>query len=296
MNAINGDVLDMLAESIDYAEDHLAALVIANDSRAFSAGADLSMILRYIENKEFTAIDDVLKRFQGVMQRIKYAPLPVVCAPYGMVLGGGCEVTMHCSHRHVAAESYIGLVEAGVGLIPAAGGSKELALRSYRLAEQYQCDPMKFLEKAFKTVATAQVSTSGGEAIELGLYPEKNTTLSFSTDCQIQQAKDIALHSASLGYVPPLATDIKVAGEPAFETFKLVLYNMVEGRMVSPYDAVVAEKLAYVLSGGDVRAGSVVDENWFLHLERAVFVELCRQEKTKERIMHMLKTGKPLRN
>ena len=297
MNAIGRDLLVMIHDSVEYVGKHFKALVIANDGVAFSAGADLKMLLGLVESEAYEEIDEVLRQFQGAMQALKFAPFPTVSAPHGMTLGGGCEVTLHTSHRHVAAESYIGLVEAGVGLIPAAGGSKELALRAYSLAEHYKVDAMIFLEKAFKTVAMAEVSGSGAQALSLGLYPDQGTSFTLSRNHQSLEAKQIALLEAERGYRPQMvARKVAVAGSPGWETFKMMLYNMEKGAMISSHDALVAEKLAYVLCGGDVDRGTLVDENWFLDLERKVFIELCKEEKTKHRIQHMLKTGKPLRN
>lgn len=297
MNAIDRDLLVMIQESVEHVGEHFKALVIANDGAAFSAGADLKMLLGLVEAQAYEEIDDVLRQFQGAMQALKFAPFPVVSAPHGMVLGGGCEVTLHTSHRHAAAESYVGLVEAGVGLIPAAGGTKELALRAYLLAEHYHQDPMLFLEKPFKTVAMAQVSSSVQEAVTLGLYPSEGTSFTLSRDHQTLEAKKIALLAVEQGYRPKqVSRNIAVAGSAGWETFKMMLYNMKKGAMISEHDSLVAEKLAYVLCGGDVDRGTRVDENWLLDLERAAFVELCSESRTKGRIAHMLKTGKALRN
>ena len=298
MNSIGRDLLVMIGEAVEYIDQNKGrGLVVANDGRAFSAGADLGMLLELIEKDQFDDVDDVLRLFQGTMQALKFASFPVVSAPHGMTLGGGCEVTLHTAYRHVAGEAYVGLVEAGVGLIPAAGGTKELALRCYALAEHYQKDPMVFLEKVFMTVAEAQVSTSGPQAVTLGLYPEANTSFTLSRDHQCSEAKKIALGASELGYRRKKAKDgIAVAGYPGWETFKMMLYNLEKGDMISAHDSLVAEKLAWVLCGGDLERGTKVDESWFLDLERRAFVALCREVKTRERITHMLKTGKPLRN
>ncbi|MCY4380745.1 MAG: 3-hydroxyacyl-CoA dehydrogenase/enoyl-CoA hydratase family protein, partial [Proteobacteria bacterium] len=297
MNAINVPILSMIDSTMSLAKAQAKAVVIANQGRAFSAGADLKMILGLINEEKFLDLEAILNRFQESMQLLKFSHLPVVAAPHGLTLGGGCEVTLHADHCHLAGETYAGLVEAGVGLIPAAGGSKELALRCYRLAAEYDTDPMIFLDKVFKMVAMAKVSSSAYDAIHMGLYDKACTSVTFSRSHQISEAKSIALMKYRMGYQPPsYANKIKVVGEPGFETFRMMLYNMEQGKMISSHDALVAEKLAFVLSGGDLPRGTEVDEMWFLDLERQAFVDLCREEKTKERIEYMLKNGKPLRN
>ena len=185
----------------------------------------------------------------------------------------------------------------GVGLIPAGGGTKELALRAYELMGLTERgDPMPFLQRAFMLIGMAKTSSSGHEAIEMGLFPA-TTKVSLSRDHLTERAKRLALGLVSEGYVPRSpATCIKVVGDPGIQTFRMMLYNMVEGKQISPYDAVIGEKIATVLCGGEVDSGTVVDEQWFLDLERRVFLELCQQKNTADRIEHMLKTGKPLRN
>jgi 3-hydroxyacyl-CoA dehydrogenase len=204
---------------------------------------------------------------------------------------------LHGSVRLAAGETYAGLVEAGVGLIPAGGGTKELALRAYELMSiAERADPMPFLQRAFMLIGMAKVSSSAHEAVESGLFP-RTTQFTLSKEHQIEQAKQLALSMAKLGYVPKTpAQAIKVPGDPGIQTFRLMLYNMVEGRQISAYDAEIGTKVATVLCGGEVDAGTSVTEQWFLDLERRVFLELCHEKKTEERIEHMLKTGKPLRN
>ena len=299
MNAINSDMLEMIKQAvvITAKTKDAGTLVVANRGKVFSAGADLQMLLGLIQQESYDEIDHMLRQFQEAMQLLKFSVLPTIAAPHGMTLGGGCEVTLHAAHRHVYKETYVGLVEAGVGLVPAAGGCKELALRCYKLASEYGADPMVFLDKVFKTVAMAKVSSSAEEAIKIGLYDKASTTVhqSFSThiDGAIQQGLLLKDHV----YKPPLpAEGVKVAGEAGYESFRMMIYNMKEGKMISDHDALVAEKVAFVLCGGDVPRGTAVDESWFLDLERKVFVELCKEPKTVDRIGHMLKKGKPLRN
>ncbi|MEZ4741823.1 MAG: 3-hydroxyacyl-CoA dehydrogenase/enoyl-CoA hydratase family protein [Bdellovibrionota bacterium] len=297
MNAIDMDVITMLQKSVAIVNDRYLGLVIANEGAAFSAGANLKYLLELIEKKDFTAIDTMLRQFQGAMQLLKYAPFPTISCPFSMTLGGGCEVSLHTSYRIVAGETYAGLVEMGVGLIPAGGGTKELALRSYELASRGEnTDPMSFLQRAFLLIGMAKVSSSGIEAKEMGLYPEQ-TFVSLSKEHQIVKAKGLAYQLAKMGYVTPTPkTAIKVVGDPGIQTFKLMLYNMLEGRQISEHDALIGEKVATVLCGGEVDSGAFVSEQYFLDLERRVFLDLCKEEKTKARIEQMLKTGKPLRN
>lgn len=298
MNAVDADLLSLTQRALAYSSQHFDAMVIGNQGPAFSAGANLKSLLEQIERKDWTGIDQMLRQFQGTMQLIKYAPFPTVACPHGMTLGGGCEITLHASHRVVYSETYTGLVEVGVGLIPGGGGTKELALRAYDLAQQGdKADPFAFIQKNFMLIATGQVSTSGQNAVEMGLYPKSNTQFTLSRDRQISEAKATALNVRRLGFKTPLPrTGIKALGDGSINTLRMALYNMLEGRMISAYDAFVGERVATVLCGGEIDSGTVVDEAWFLDLERRVFVELCQQEKTKERIGYMLANGKALRN
>lgn len=297
MNAINADLLSMIQQSVVMAVEQADVLILANHGKAFSAGADLQMLLQLIRHNKFAEIDQMLQDFQSSMQLLKYSPVVTIAASHGLALGGGCEVTLHTDLRHIYAESYVGLVEAGVGLIPAAGGTKELALRCYKLAAKYQADPMIFLKPIFELVAMAKVSTSAAHAIELGYYEEHTTTIAFDRRGQIEAARALGLAASGRRYSPPQqAAGVQVAGEPGFETFKMMIYNMLEGKMISAHDALVAEKLAFVLCGGDLPQHTKVDEAWFLDLERKVFIELCQEQKTEDRVAYMLKHGKPLRN
>jgi 3-hydroxyacyl-CoA dehydrogenase len=279
------------------ASERFDGLVIGNEGPAFSAGANLKMILEAIRGQKYEDIERLIKEFQGVLQMVKFAPFPTVAAPFNLVLGGGCEVALHTTHRVAAAETYAGLVEMGVGLVPAGGGTKELALRAYQMAGYGEkADPMAFLQRAFLLIGTAKTSSSAFEATEMGLFPW-TTDVCLSTKHILAQAKRKVQSLARDGYVPKVpARDIKVVGDPGIQTFKLALYNMVEGQQITAYDALIGEKVASILCGGAVDGGTLVDEQWFLELERAKFMELCHEPKTVERIESMLKTGKPLRN
>lgn len=297
MNAINNEIVDVLHQSVDKVKKDFKGLVIANEGEVFSAGADLKQILGAIKENRFDAIDQLLRRFQGAMQMIKYASFPSISCPHGLILGGGCEVSLHTSEQILAGDSFAGLVEVGVGLIPGGGGTKELALRAYQNAALGEnADPFPFLQKAFFLIGMARTSSSGLEAIEMGLYGNK-ATVSLAKDFQVIRAKKRILALAENGYQPPIpVTRIKVVGDAGIQTFNMALYNMVQGRQISPYDAIVAEKVATVLCGGEVDGGTLVSEEYLLELERRVFLELCREPKTQERIEYMLKNGKPLRN
>ena len=297
MNALNGKLIQFIQDAVAKVEEKFAGLVVANDGAVFSAGANLMEILESINQKRFDQVDQVIRVFQGTMQLLKYSSFPTVSCPHGLVLGGGLEVALHTSRQLLAGETYAGLVEAGVGLIPGGGGTKELALRSYQAVSVAENgDPMPFLQRAFLLIGMAKTSTSGAEAIEMGLFPQ-GASVSLSKDHQVERAKGMVLEMLNRGYVPPLPQQgVKVVGDPGIQTFKLMLYNMVQGGMISAYDAVIGEKIATILCGGEIDGGQKVDEQHFLDLERRMFVELCQEEKTKARIEAMLKTGKPLRN
>jgi 3-hydroxyacyl-CoA dehydrogenase len=237
----------------------------------------------------------MVANFQATSQRIKYSLVPVVAAVRGLALGGGCEFQMHAARTVVHLESYIGLVEAGVGLLPAGGGLKELAVRASQAAGPGG-DVFALLKPAFEAVAMAKVSASAMEAKELGLL-RPGDVIGFNAYELLHIAKQQALALAESGYRPPLpARRIAVAGDVGIATFKMLLVNMLEGRFISPHDYEIATRIATVLCGGEVDRGSLVDEEWLLKLEREHFVALAQMPKTQERITHMLKTGKPLRN
>jgi 3-hydroxyacyl-CoA dehydrogenase len=298
MNALDSSIIDFTLQAIAKTNDSFQAMIVANEGDAFSAGANLKEVLEIISKKDWKTLDQFIRRFQGAMQLLKFSGFPTVAATHGLVLGGGCEVALHCNHRIVAGETYAGLVEIGVGLLPAGGGTKELALRCYdmmTLADRG--DPSAFLQRAFLLIGMARTSTSGHEAIEMGLFPQATSTISLSKDHAVERAKAQALHMVRCGFVPPTPrNDIKVLGDPGVQTFKMMLYNMQEQRQVSAHDALIAGKIATVLCGGEIDGGLQVSEQYLLDLEREAFVELCQTEKTYARIEGMLKTGSPVRN
>jgi 3-hydroxyacyl-CoA dehydrogenase len=295
MNTVSDAVLDGLQAAIGKAEQDFKGLVIWQQKEPFSAGADLAGALGALQAGKIAEFEAMVANFQATSQRIKYSLVPVVAAVRGLALGGGCEFQMHSARTVASLESYIGLVEAGVGLLPAGGGLKEIAVRASQAAGPGG-DVFAELKRTFETVAMAKVSTSAFEAKELGLLRATDHVV-FNAYEQLYVAKQQVLAVAESGYRPPLpARRIQVAGDVGISTFKMMLVNMLEGRFISEYDYEIATRIATVVCGGEIDRGSLVDEEWLLKLERKHFVELAQQEKTQARIGHMLKTGKPLRN
>lgn len=295
MHTVSDAVIDGVQEAVARAERGFKGLVVWQTKEPFSAGADLSGALGLLQAGKMDAFEAMVANFQNASQAIKYALVPVVTAVRGLALGGGCEFQMHSAKTVAGLESYIGLVEAGVGLLPAGGGLKELAVRASQAAGA-SAPVFDELKKVFETVAMAKVSTSAIEAKELGLLRPQDTVV-FNAHELLHIAKGQAAALADAGYRPPLpARNIRVAGDVGIATFKMLLVNMREGRFISPYDEEIATRIATVLCGGAVDRNSIVDEDWLLALERRHFVELAQQPKTQERVAHMLKTGKPLRN
>jgi len=294
MHTLGAGVVDAVNRAIDEAEKNFKGLVIWQDSEPFSAGADLAGAVALLQSGKIDEFEAFVNRFQHTSMRIKHALVPVVAAIRGLALGGGCEFQMHCARTVAALESYIGLVEAGVGLLPAGGGLKELALRAS--ARAIEGDVFTQLKNAFQTVAMAKVSTSALEAKELGLL-RHNDVVVFHADELLYVAKNEARTLYDSGWRPPLYDrQITVAGDVSTATFKASLVNMLEGRFISEHDMEVANRIADTLCGGQIERGSQVDEQWLLDLERKHFVALAQTPKTQERIVHTLKTGKPLRN
>lgn len=295
MNTVSDAVLQGVLESVGIVESKFKGLVIWQPKEPFSAGADLAGALGALQAGKIAEFEAMVAAFQAASQRVKYSLVPIVAAVRGLALGGGCEFQMHSALTVASLESYIGLVEAGVGLLPAGGGLKEIAVRASQAAGPGG-DVFAELKRTFETVAMARVSASAVEAKELGLLRGTDRVV-FNAFEQLHVARQQVIAMSECGYRPPLpARRIQVAGDVGIATFKMLLVNMLEGRFISEYDYEIATRIATVLCGGEVDRGSLVDEQWLLKLERQHFVELAQQEKTQARIAHMLKTGKPLRN
>jgi len=295
LHTVNDQVLDGLQQAVGIAERDFRGMVLWQAKEPFSAGADLAGALSLLQAGNLGGFEAMVADFQATSQRIKYSLVPVVSAVRGLALGGGCEFQMHGARTVAHLESYIGLVEAGVGLLPAGGGLKELAVRASQAAGPGG-DVFAQLKRVFETVAMAKVGTSAVEAKELGLL-RGDDVVAFNAFELLHIARQQALALAEAGYRPPLpARRIQVAGDVGIATFKMLLVNMLEGRFISEHDYEIATRIATVLCGGEVDRGALVDEDWLLRLEREHFVALARMPKTQERIAHMLKTGKPLRN
>ena len=295
MNAIGADTIAMMNYSVKEVGENFEALVIGNQGENFSVGANIMLLLLGIQEGEWDEIAISVRQFQNANMNLRYSPKPVVVAPQGMALGGGCEVTLHGDRARAAAETYIGLVEVGVGLIPGGGGVKEMVLRAVEDALPDE-DLFPRIKKVSETIATARVSTSAVDAQEIGFLRETDH-ITMSRDRLIEDAKQTALAMVREGYTQPRPrADIPVLGESALSAIKLAVHMMIRGGFISEYDGHVARKLAHIITGGDLSHKTLVSEQYLLDLEREAFVSLCGERKTQERIQHMLKTGKPLRN
>ncbi|SHI82286.1 3-hydroxyacyl-CoA dehydrogenase [Arenibacter nanhaiticus] len=296
MNTIGGDVLAGLNKAIDIAEKDFQGLVVGNQAPNFSVGANIGMIFMMAVEQEYDELNMAIKMFQDTMMRMRYSAIPTIAAPHGMTLGGGCELSLHADMVVAAAETYIGLVEFGVGVIPGGGGSKEMALRAQDTFKKNDVE-LNVLQEYFLTIGMAKVSTSAYEAFDLGILQKGKDIVVVNKDRQIATAKAYAKIMAESGYTQPIKrTDIKVLGKQALGMFMVGTDAMQDSNYISAHDHKIANKLAYVMAGGDLSEPSLVSEQYLLDLEREAFLSLCTERKTLERIQHMLKTGKPLRN
>ncbi|MFD0861540.1 3-hydroxyacyl-CoA dehydrogenase NAD-binding domain-containing protein [Sungkyunkwania multivorans] len=296
MNTIGGGVLQGINKAIDLAEKDFQGLVVGNQAANFSVGANIGMIFMMAVEQEYDELNMAIKMFQDTMMRMRYSAIPTVAAPHGMTLGGGCELSMHADKVVAAAETYIGLVEFGVGVIPGGGGSKEFALRAQDTFRKNDVE-LNVLQEYFLTIGMAKVATSAYEAYDLGILQKGKDVIVVNKDRQIAQAKKHALLMAEAGYTqPPARKDIKVLGKQALGMFLVGTDSMEASHYISEHDKKIANKLAYVMAGGDLSEPTRVSEQYLLDLEREAFLSLCTERKTLERIQHMLKTGKPLRN
>ncbi len=296
MNSIGGDVLNGINTAMDIAEKEYDGVVISNTGQNFSVGANIGMIFMFAVEQEYEELNGAIKYFQDTMMRMRYSSIPTVAAPHQMALGGGCELSMHADKVVAHAETYIGLVEFGVGVIPGGGGSKEMTRRA---AKTYQKDDVELnrLRENFLAIGMAKVAKSAHEAYDLNILEHGKDIVVVSRDRQLAIAKQHARLMADNGYSQPVKTnDIKVLGRQALGAFLVGTDQMKAGRYISEHDQKIANKLAYVMSGGDLSEANYVSEQYLLDLEREAFLSLCGERKTLERLQHMINKGKPLRN
>lgn len=295
MNTIGGEVVEGINKSIDLAEKNFRGLVIGNDGPNFSAGANLALVFMWATNQEFDEIDSAIRTFQKTAMRIRYSSIPVVAAPHGLTLGGGCELTLHADKVQAAAETYIGLVEFGVGLIPGGGGTKEMTLRA---SERYLVGDIELnsYRENFLTIGMAKVSTSAHEAFDMGILKIGHDEISINQNRLIADAKKSVINLSEAGYISPQPKEIKVQGRTTLAMFLTGANAMFRGNYISEHDKKISKKLAFVMSGGDLSAPSFVSEQYLLDLEREAFLSLLGEKKTLERIQSLLTKGKILRN
>jgi len=295
MNTLGSEVVEGIDKAITMAEQDWRGLVIGNQGAQFSAGANLALIFMYAIEQDYDEINFMIKAFQDTMMRVRYSSVPVVVAPHGLTLGGGCEMTMHADQVQAAAETYIGLVEVGVGLIPGGGGTKEL---TKRVADGYTTGDVELndLQEAFMNIATAKVATSAYEAFDMNIL-RRGDNISVNKYRQIADAKDTVLKLADAGYVQePQATNIRVQGKAGLALVAAGVNGMRMGNYISDHDLKIANKIAWVMCGGDLSYPQEVSEQYLLDLEREAFLSLCGEPKTLERIESIINRGKPLRN
>lgn len=295
MNAISGDILAMTHKAIKRAEDEGVGLVIGNQGANFSVGANLMLMAVALAEGAYDDINMLLRAFQKATMAVKYAKVPVVAAPFGMTLGGGAEFCLHADAINASAETYMGLVEIGVGLLPGGGGTKEMSLRAIELAKAYHTDVQPFIIKNFEQIAMARVSTGAAELFDMG-YMRIGDSITMDMDRLIGDAKQKVL-ALAVNYRPKTPVEnLPAPGRGIAAAIKSQLWNMQQGRFITEYEAQMGTIIAQVMCGGDVNPGTLISEEYLLQLERESFMRLCGNKQTAERIQHMLKTGKPLRN
>ena len=305
MNALGADIISLILQTLKPggAGDAFDAFVITNDAQNFSVGANLMLLLMSVQEEEWDEVDMAIRQFQGMTQAVKFSPKPVVLAPFGLALGGGCEISLHGAARQPHAELYMGLVEVGVGLLPGGGGCKEMLLRAVDSASSIRPDGrgesvelLEAMKKAFETIATAKVATSAHEARGFG-FLSSSDRITMNRERVLSDAKARALELFKAGYEPPMMrTDIPAPGENILATLKLGVHIMRQGGFISDHEQKLGTKIAEVLCGGNVTPGTPISEQYVLDLEREAFKSLCGEKKTQERIQYTLKTGKTLRN
>ena len=304
MNALGADIVQLITQTLKPGGpgDNFDAFVITNDAQNFSVGANLMLLLMSVQEEDWDEVDFAIRAFQNMTQAIKFSPKPVVAAPFGMTLGGGCEISLHSAARQPHAELYMGQVEVGVGVLPGAGGCKEMVLRALDSAEAVRpggrgesVELMEAMKRAFETIATAKVSTSVEEARGLG-FISKSDRVTMNRERVLSDAKARALELVRSGYEPPQPRTVPAPGENILAALKLGVHLMRQGEFITEYEVKIGNKVAEVLCGGRVSPGTPISEQYLLDLEREAFKSLCGERKTQERIQHTLKTGKPLRN
>jgi 3-hydroxyacyl-CoA dehydrogenase len=296
MNTIGQEVIEGINKAIDLAEKEYRGLVVYNEGANFSAGANVGMIFMMAVEQDYDELNFAIKTFQQTMMRVRYSSIPVIIAPHGLALGGGCEMSLHADKVIAHAETYMGLVEFGVGLIPGGGGTKEFALRT---SDEFHEGDIRIntFRNRFLTIGQAKVSTSGAEAFELGYLREGIDEVIVSRDYQLAYAKQVAIEMADKGYTRPVERkDIRVLGDEGLGIVYVGANSMLSGNYISEHDELISQKLGYVMCGGDLSGITEVSEQYLLDMERKAFVELCQKKKTLERLESIIKSGKILRN
>ena len=293
MNALDEDIFNIILEGQNRAINDFEGLVIGNEADNFSAGANIMMVLMAAQMGAWDQLEAVIKKMQDMNMRSRYFPKPVIVAPAGMALGGGAEITMYASRVVAAAELYIGMVEFGAGVIPAGGGTKEMVRRIVNPPMKTQgTEVLPFLQRVFEQIGLAKVATSAEEARQMGILGESDRVV-MNKEFVISEAKKEALHMSAIGYHPPIPEKIYAAGRDALSALRVAIHMMKEGKYITEYEAHMARKLANVMTGGELSKPTWVDEHYILDLEREAFLSLCGEEKTRQRMMSLLQTGKP---
>jgi 3-hydroxyacyl-CoA dehydrogenase len=296
MNSLDEDIANMIIESQDRMQHEFEGLVIGNEADNFSAGANIMLVVMAAQMGEWEKLNNIVKNLQDLNMRARYSPKPVVVAPAGLTLGGGAEVTTHASRVVAAAELYTGFVEFGVGVIPAGGGTKEMLRRIVNPAMKTDgAEALPFLQRVFMQIGLAKVATSAEEARQMGILGPMDRVV-MNKDLLIAEAKKEVLHMVNTGYHPPMPEKIYAAGRDALGALRVAIHMMKEGKYITEYESHMAGKLAIVMTGGELSKPTWVDEQYILDLEREAFMSLCGEEKTRQRMINMLQTGKPLRN
>ncbi len=294
--ALSNDFMELIFEAVEEVEKNYIGLVVGNQEKYFCVGANVVLMLMAAQSGEWDQINEMARRYQNSLMTLKYSRFPVVAAPFQMTLGGGMEVAAHCNRIHAAADTFMGQVEIGMGLIPGAGGNKELLIRMTEgLRDDIKVDRLPYVQKAFEAIAMGTVSSSAQHARELG-FLRQTDKITINQDYLLNDAKNTVLGMVKEGYEPPVQKPITVLGEYGLATFKVGVQNMLWGGYITEYEQKIAGKVAYVLCGGNIKPNSQVSEQYLLDIEREAFLELLGEEKTQERINHFLTKGKPLRN